>query len=275
MTVVDEGGYPPAHHVLRDLRVEFAQRDDGTASAWLPVGRWVRNPSGSVHAGVLATLVDLLGGGLAAATVAPDWIATADLTLTVFPRLAAETVRADATVVHAGRTTAVIEVTLADSDGALGLATMSFARLQRRDTNPVIPRDGSPRPGDRSTLALASSGLSEPLVDSLGLEVTDAGRGATELAITPYIRNSLGAVQGGVLATAAVVAADAALSVACTTTVETCELQVTYLALAKVGPVRTRGQILHSTEAGGTAAIEVLDGDRVVTTVRAAAAVTR
>ncbi|HZJ26495.1 MAG TPA: PaaI family thioesterase [Acidimicrobiia bacterium] len=270
MTAIEEDSYPPAAHVLRDLRVEFEQRGDGTASAWLPAVGWVRNPSGSVHAGVLATLVDLLGGGLAAVTVQPDWIATADLTLHVLPRAAGDEVRASATVIHAGRRTAVMEVELGDDRGPLGLATMSFARLPRRDANPVVAPS---RGGGRATLMLASSGLSEPIVDRLGFAVRDPARGVTELAVTPYVSNSLGAVQGGVLATAAAVAADAALSVACDAVVETCDLQVTYLALAKVGPVCTRATMLEATSVGGTCAVEVLDGDRVTTTVRAAATV--
>ena len=44
------------------------------------------NPSGSPRAGVLAILVDVVGGGLAAVAARPDWIATADLTLHLIPR---------------------------------------------------------------------------------------------------------------------------------------------------------------------------------------------
>jgi uncharacterized protein (TIGR00369 family) len=266
VTQIEHGTYPPRQHVLRDLRVEFEQRTDGTGHAWLPVTEFVRNPSGSVHAGVLATLVDMMGGGLAAATVQPDWIATADLTLHVLPRAAGDDVEGIARVLRAGRTTAVIEVELRDEGGTLGLATMSFARLVRRDDNPVIPTPGT---GGRGTLALPDSHLAEPLVDRLGFVTVDASAGSIELPLTPYIGNTLDAVQGGVVATAIVVAADAIVGVKAGIPVETVDLQITYLSLVKDGPLRTTAHLVDQH----TADVSVLDAGGRVTTAATAVAV--
>ena len=47
----------------------------------MPVVPELCTADGSVRAGALATLVDVIGGGLAATVAHPDWIATADLTL--------------------------------------------------------------------------------------------------------------------------------------------------------------------------------------------------
>ena len=47
----------------------------------MPVVPELCGDDGAVRAGALATLVDVIGGGLAATTAHPNWIATADLTL--------------------------------------------------------------------------------------------------------------------------------------------------------------------------------------------------
>ncbi|MGZ8765435.1 MAG: PaaI family thioesterase [Acidimicrobiia bacterium] len=266
MSQIEHDTYPPAQHVLRDLRAEFEQRGDGLGYGWLPIVDFIRNPSGSVHAGVLATLVDLLGGGLAATTVAPDWIATADLTLHVLPRPAGNEVEAVARVLRAGRTTAVIEVELHDDAGALGLATMSFARLIRREDNPQVPPPGT---SGRGTLALPDSRLIRRVVDQIGFVTVDAAAGEIELPLTPYIGNTLGAVQGGVVATAIVVATDAIVGAKAGTRVETVDLQVTYLSLVKAGPLRT---VAHLVDAN-TADVSVLDANGRVATSATAVAV--
>ncbi len=266
MTQIEHESYPPLQHVLRDLRAEFEQPGDGKGYAWLPVVDFVRNPSGSVHAGVLATLVDMLGGGLAATTVAPDWIATADLTLHVLPRPAGDEVEGVARVLRAGRTTAVIEVDLHDDIGPLGVATMSFARLARRDDNPVIPEPGS---GGRGTLALPDSRLTRPIVDQIGFSVVDASAGEIELPITPYIGNTLAAVQGGIVATAVAVAADAIVSAKAGEPVETVDLQITYLSLVKLGPLRTTAHLIDANAAD----VSVLDANGRLTTAATAVAV--
>jgi len=97
--------YPPDRHLLRDLRLEFDHSDGEVSRAWMPVVPELCTDDGSVRAGALATLVDVIGGGLAASAAQPDWIATADLTLHVVGAATSGSVAATARVVHAGRTT--------------------------------------------------------------------------------------------------------------------------------------------------------------------------
>src|SRR5947207_8483820 len=157
--------YPPERHLLRDLQLQFDHSDGATSRAWLPVVPELCTDDGSVRAGALATLVDVIGGGLAATTAQPDWIATADLTLHLVGAATTGRVAAAARVVHAGRTTVVIEVELRDDAGAeIGLATMSFAVLPRRAGNPDI--SDSPATGP-TTMALEGSRLDAPLLDVL------------------------------------------------------------------------------------------------------------
>src|SRR5229473_3271185 len=106
--------YPPDRHLLRDLRFAFDHDFDARRSrAWMPVVAELCADLGHARPGALATLVDVIGGGLAASAAAPGWIATADLTLhLVGAARPGSVVEARADVLRAGRTTVVIEVAL-------------------------------------------------------------------------------------------------------------------------------------------------------------------
>jgi acyl-coenzyme A thioesterase PaaI-like protein len=198
-------------------------------------------------------------------------MATADLTLHLLPRPGVATVTANGRVARAGRTTIVTEVHL-DADGSpFGLATMTFAVLPRRAGNPVLAA-----PGDvtRMTMARPDSGLRAPLEESAGIDVVDAAAGLVHLPVGDYVRNSLGAVQGGMMAALATTAAGHALSAAGGAPQGVVDLQVTYLSLARVGPVATRTTVIAASPTVGTAHVELVDtgaDDRVNTVVRARA----
>jgi uncharacterized protein (TIGR00369 family) len=249
--------YPPDRHLLRDLRLQFEHVDDSTSRSWMPVVPELCADDGSVRAGALATLVDVIGGGLAATAAQPDWIATADLTLHVVGAATSGSVGAHARVVHAGRTTVVIEVELQDhAEREIGLATMSFARLPRRDTNPDIRGE---RAAGLSTMALPTSRLDGPLVDMLGARVVDAARGELEVPVGEWSLNSLGAMQGGAVATVIDAAAEAAIRAAASEPLVVTDLQITYLALGRVGPIRTRVDVLDVRDGHARAHVELVD----------------
>ncbi|MGZ4689664.1 MAG: hypothetical protein ACXVKA_03725 [Acidimicrobiia bacterium] len=257
MTQAPADEYPPAQHILRDLRLTVEHRPDGTSTGWMPASPHICNPSGSPRAGALAILVDVVGGGLAAVAARPDWIATADLTLHLIPQPVVGDIEAHGRVVRQGRTTVVLEVSLQDGIGAsLGLATMSFAVLPRRADNLTIDQ------GDRVnrlTMATPESGLVVPFHERVLLTVIDSAEGRIELPLSDYVVNSLGSIQGGMMAAAVDAAAEQALQHARGAPVETVDLQITYLALAKVGPVRTRSRVLLNEAGFGTAHVEIVD----------------
>jgi uncharacterized protein (TIGR00369 family) len=265
--------YPPDQHLLRDLRFSFDHDPGGRKSrAWMPVVAEVCTDLGHARAGALATLVDVIGGGLAAMAAAPGWIATADLTLhLVGAARPGAVVEARADVLRAGRTTVVIEVALVDeSERDVGIATMSFAVLPRRDSNPEVVsiRDG------QSTMAVPESHLARPLLDELGVTVVDAARGVVEVPVIDWSRNSMGAMQGGVVATVAEVAAEAALRAETTEDLVVTDLSVTYLGFGRVGPVRSAVEVLGTASGHGSARVELVDAgadDRLMTVVHAVA----
>jgi len=258
--------YPPDRHLLRDLRLSFEHQAAGTSRAWMPVVPELAAADGAARAGALATLVDVIGGGLAAQTAQPDWIATADLTLHLAGAVSSGSVEARARVAHAGRTTVVIEVTLHDGEGAeIGLATMSFARLPRRDSNPDISASMT---SSTSSMALPESRLQGSLIDELGIVVGAYGQGAVEAPICEWSRNSLGAMQGGAVAIVIDAAAQDAAAGTRAGPVVVTDLQLTYLALARVGPIRTRVDVLDARPGVVVARVELADaGVGRVTTV--------
>jgi len=265
--------YPPDRHLLRDLQLEFEHGEDRTSRAWMPVVTELLGPDGSVRAGALATLVDVIGGGLAAQAAHPDWIATADLTLHLAGAATGGAVEARARVEHAGRTTVVIEVGLHDGDGReIGLATMSFARLPRRGTNPDVTTTLT---AARSTMAVDGSGLQVPLLEQLDVHVVDAAAGVVEAPVDDWSRNSLGSMQGGAVAILVDAATEAAANAGRAVPLVVADLQLTYLALARVGPVRTRVEVLDTRPGVVVARVELIDvgsDDRVTTIGRVVAA---
>jgi uncharacterized protein (TIGR00369 family) len=265
--------YPPDHHLLRDLRFSFEHGDAKRSRAWMPIVPEVCTDLGHARAGALATLVDVIGGGLAATAAAPDWIATADLTLHVVRGAPpGSVVEARAEVLRAGRTTVVIEVALVDDrEREIGVATMSFSALPRRDINPGV---GAIRTAGPSTMATDTSYLALPLFDPIGVEVRDPATGSIDVPVTEWTLNSMGAMQGGVVALVTDIAAETGLRAATGEPLVVVDMQLSYLGFGRVGPVRSHVDVLGTAAGHGTARIELVDTgaeNRRMTVARAGA----
>jgi uncharacterized protein (TIGR00369 family) len=266
--------YPPDEHMLRDLRFTFDHNPEGrTSRAWMPVVPEICTDQGHARAGALATLVDVIGGGLAANAAAPNWIATADLTLHVVAGASpGSVVEARGSVLRAGRTTVVIEVALvADDAREIGSATMSFSVLARREINPDVDAVRNPGP---STMATAQSRMRAPFLDALSLTVVDAAAGVVDVPVADWSRNSMAAMQGGVVATVVDAAAEVAVRAATNEPLIVSDLQVTYLGFGRVGPVRTRTEVLVANDAWAAARVDLADAGaehREMTTASAVA----
>lgn len=220
--------YPPPRHVLRDLALSVQPTGEGRAVARTPLTPALRR-DGEPVAGVLTTVIDALGGQLALYAVAPDWMATSALTLHRWGTPAG-TIAYEGTVLRQGRTNLVIEVGAADDAGAFAASTMSFAILPRRPGTPTVDLTGAPQ-----ALVMASgddAGVSS-LTDAIGYVVHPDGSGAS-VAVEPYVRNSFGALNGGVLAGLIEVAAVGAEGGVVR------QLTVHYLRQATAGPVAAR-----------------------------------
>ena len=278
--------YPPAEHILRDLDLEVEVRPDATASAWLPVSPHLLAGNGGVHAGVLAILVDIVGGAIATRVLYPDRTATADLQLQLLRPTAGPEVEARVSVLRKGRTTLVLEVVLLDSPGGRlpgegapnAWATMTYAVLPRTDDPPMMP----PLPSEAERTQIGPASLSRPVLEAIGIEWDGPGSAGVALPLGDYVSNTFGALQGGVMALLGATAGSSAIEVALGLprgAASTVDLQVAYLAMGRVGPIVSQPDAtmiddITETERAASAVIRLLDrggDDRLVAMVQVGA----
>jgi uncharacterized protein (TIGR00369 family) len=260
MAIIDD--YPPQHHMLRDLLIsaEFKAKDRCIVQA--PIVPEVCTDEGAVRVGVVATLVDILGGALAVKAIYPDWIATADLSIYTQARATAGMVAASGRVIRGGHTTVAIDVDIFevasdkdDSGTRIGSALMTFSRLTRREDTIKLGQDAV----NTVTYAIEGSGLSRPFLDEIGIRVADEAAGVVELDMSGYVLNSFGALQGGAVALLADVAGEHVARACTGNSLATSDLAIHYLAQGKVGPFRTRVAVIRTTSDSTLTRVEVLD----------------
>ena len=278
--------YPPAEHILRDLDLEVEVRPDATASAWLPVSPHLLAANGGVQAGVLAILVDIVGGAIATRVLYPDRTATADLQLQLLRPTAGPEVEARVSVLRRGRTTLVLEVVLLDAPGGRlpgegapnAWATMTYAVLPRNDDPPLM----QPLPSEAERTQIGPASLSRPVLDAIGVEMDAPGSACVVLPLGDYVSNTFGALQGGVMALLGATGGSSAIEAALGLprgAASTVDLQVAYLAMGRVGPIvsepdSTMIDDVPETEHAASAVIRLLDrggDDRLVAVVQVGA----
>jgi acyl-coenzyme A thioesterase PaaI-like protein len=266
--------------------LEVEVRPDATASAWLPVSPHLLAANGGVQAGVLAILVDIVGGAIATRVLYPDRTATADLQLQLLRPTAGPEVEARVSVLRRGRTTLVLEVVLLDAPGGRrpgegapnAWATMTYAVLPRNDDPPMM----QPLPSEAERTTIGPASLSRPVLDAIGVERDDPGSDRVVLPLRDYVSNTFGALQGGVMALLGATAGSSAIEVARGLprgAASTVDLQVAYLAMGRVGPIvsepdSTMIDVGTGTEHAASAVIRLLDrggDDRLVAVVQVGA----
>jgi acyl-coenzyme A thioesterase PaaI-like protein len=289
------GGYPPATHFLGDLGFVSEVLSDTSAKGRTRVSPHVAGADGGARAGVVATLVDVVGGLLGVRILRPDWMATADLTVQLVRPAVGPFIEAQVELVRRGRTTMVLEalVVNVDDDGAevpgpggpttpVGWCTTTFAVLP--GGNRTMDQD---LPFDLPTkLAIGDgAGLQRSLLEALGISVVEPAAGRVSLPVHPYVHNSIQAVQGGAMALLGDLAATEALGAATglgSGGVVVTDLQVAYLTLGRLGPIVTRTTVLDAAGDGAdgigpqaaSAVVELIDSgaeDRLTTVINARA----
>jgi uncharacterized protein (TIGR00369 family) len=269
------GSYPPKEHMLRDLGVSWEFQGKDRSTVWAPVVPEICGDQGAVPAGVIATLVDVLGGVLSIRAVYPDWIATADLSLYTTGQATGGRIAATGSVIRAGRTAVVIDVGICEERGSsfrqttsIGSAMMTFSRLPRREDTPEVAIN------ENSTgafhLAPESPGLTQAYLERIGLRVVEEAAGIVEVRMSEYIRNSFHCLQGGILALLGDAAGQYAARHATGMSAVTSDLEIHYLSLGKVGPFRTKAAVIRTTEETALSRVEVIDcgaDNRLITVI--------
>ena len=230
--------YPPPNHYLTDLGFRLTLGGE-ESHVLLDVEPALCAPGGpGVLLGVLATAIDMAAGSLSRRHAAPEWVATSDIAIELAAPIEPGPARVDCRLARRGRGLVTLDLDLraghAHDAPRRGFATAAFAVLsnpgREQGGRPLVEADGSESaaavphpPGPRAIL---------PLHERLGIRVADAA-GVVEAELVDYVRNTFGALQGGVVA----VLAEAAILAAVGRPLEA--LAVRYRTLGRQGPFRT------------------------------------
>jgi uncharacterized protein (TIGR00369 family) len=285
-------GYPPAHHLLTDLGMEGEVVSPTEVHLRMAVTPHVLGPDGGVRAGVLATVVDVVGGSVALRAAGRQRMATADLVVEMVRPARGPRIEARASLRRRGRTTLVVEATVFETpdDAAprpsattavpVAWASMTFSLLpEKRETEGDESASVDVVPEMPERWAFTGDGFERSVLESLGIEVIDPLAGRLSMPALPYHRNSFGAVQGGAMALLAEAAGAEAMRAARgpdAAPLAVTGLQVVYLALGRDGPITSQARVLDPNSGSHSCAVvELSDGGsdgRVTTHVNVAAA---
>jgi uncharacterized protein (TIGR00369 family) len=262
-TILAEG-YPSDDHVMRDLMISLEFKGKVQSVIQAPVVPQVCTDLHTMHVGVIAMLVDILGGYLSVRAAYPDWVATADLSMHTIHRATSGILTAVGSVTRAGRTSFVIEVNIREERNSLtehatpiGSAIMTFSKLPRRED--TLELNIEENANDLFRFALSDSRLTRHLLDKIDLKILDASKGILELQLTNYIRNSFSSLQGGMIAILADIAGQQVARAATGKLLTTSDLTIHYLAPGKTGPFRTTTRLLRITDDTALTRIDITD----------------
>jgi uncharacterized protein (TIGR00369 family) len=208
-------------------------------------------PGRPLGSGVLATLVDNVGGMVSGLGVLPDWIVTTNLALRRTTTGGGPTESGPLTmaarVLRRGRNSVVSAVDVREADGSpVASAWLTSAVLHPEAGPPPIPRPVRPR---------ILPAVGDPLYTSAPetFFALDPGMQPGEVRIDapPRLRNPWGIVHGGALAMVVDAAARAAVAHptgidADADTLLTTDLVIHFLSPARVGPVVARAELVGS-----------------------------
>ena len=256
--------YPPEEHILRDLALEIETHDTGRAEVQAPISSHICSQNGVVHAGVLATLVDVVGGILAVQAISPDWLSTSNMSLMTTRDIRSGRVSGQGRIVRCGRTSVVVEVDIynevnrsADKLLPAGAAMITYSRLA--SDGRALVNKSKDNIHQAVQFLLGITPLLQPLVEKAGIQIINSTRGRLRINMTTYVRNSLNSLQGGIIAFMADLAGSMALTTCRGIAWQTRDLTIHYMTPGIIGPFETKTEILRSDSQHALVRIEVLD----------------
>lgn len=191
---------------------------------------------GSLRTSVASFIIDALGG-IAVDRDESTWTFTSQMSVRMINAPAPTYIEGRATVLRQGARSATCEVTLVDDRGRhFGYGVLSFARVDRRDGDPVKHVFQSAAGSQRGFMGPV---IDKPLPEEMEINIIDGPTGTVEVAVANKLRNPSGAMQGAMVACVAEVAAEEMISSRWGGPVLVTDLDIRYLSQARVGPVRT------------------------------------
>ncbi len=249
-----DGVIPKLHRVFfQDPPLSYHVQGDSVVGE-LQIDDTLRAPeSWRIRSSVLAAVGDQVTGILAAQRTDPATALTSDLALVTADDMIATARRTErfsvtSQILKAGRSLIVCECRFgnAGAEGPLAICEATFVASPRGQDLTALPSlYQSSRPRAHRL----------PFERQLGARIVAAGM--AEVDLVPYVLQSTGALQGGVLALLAELAAESLTGRLVT------DLHVRYLRALRVGPARATAQRFGRY----AALVEVRDADGRVTTV--------
>jgi acyl-coenzyme A thioesterase PaaI-like protein len=209
---------------------------------------------GVVRIAVWTLMADMLGGWVADCHADHDWVFTTDLSIRFPVRPTPASVVATARPLRIGRNTVVADVEMRDETGAVaGYSQVGFIRMPRRHGD-----DPKPDFANAAASWVTRPRITDHLDTEAGIQVVDASRGIVEVELRDTLRNPAGAMQGAMVALVGEVAAEELASFHLGGPHVVTDLDVRYLAMGRVGPVRADAHFVGPPESG-TIRIELRD----------------
>ena len=185
---------------------------------------------------------------------------SSDLSVQVDDLPSGGAIEATPRILRSGRQTVVVEVALGSAVDAkqLGIATVGFTILEPRSD---VQKGGhwAEAPEARTEFALADTLLQKPILEAMGVEFDAANPAISRICVQPYLRNTLGALQGGAVAMLLESAAENFAASILEGAVQVRSLAIHYLKLARVGPVRAQSRVIPRTRGGLLIRVELFD----------------
>ena len=256
--------YPPQNHMLRDLSIEVVAKGKEGATIQAPVVPQTCSESGCMYVGLLATLVDVLGGVISIPAVSPDWISTSNLSIHTTRHVLSGRVLAEGHVLRAGRTSVVIGVEILIEETGVshkmmpaGFAMITYSRLPGNKTKRHMKTTDKPQ--DSVRFSLEGTGLHKPFVEKAGVRILDRAAGRLVLKMDDYVRNSLGSLQGGMTAFLADLAGQYVVCRGAGKPGQTRDLVIHYMSPGITGPFQTTAEVLRMDQHSALTRIRVVD----------------
>jgi acyl-coenzyme A thioesterase PaaI-like protein len=210
---------------------------------------------GTVRASVLAFVIDVVAG-IPLDQDGEVWTLTSDMTVRMRPIAAPARIDATSTILREGRRSATSLVELVTDEGApIAAGAIGFAKIPRKPDDP--PKPNVPL-GQIPSILRSPTLLTRLLREEAGVEVIDAAEGVVQVEVTADLRNPAGTLQGAMVALLAEAAAEDLMATRFGSPVVVTDLDLRYLRMAHVGPVRTRSRLL-GTGPDAPIQIELID----------------
>ncbi len=246
--------YPGPRQILRYLRLEHHTAADGSLVATCPFLPDLADAGGTMRLGAIAPACDYAAGILANRFVHPDWLATQTFELHL-ARPVTSTVTVRCHPLRAGRNSVLAEAVVQDESGVeVGRSFVTYARLPRRDDNPVV----SPSTG-RVNLTHPDEEPRLPFDKYLQLHGLN-DQGGFDLDHHERTYNSFGSIQGGAMAAILERAGSLAAEAVIGDPARSVSLSFHYVAQAREGPFHVDTEVLGHDSMGVFTRVQLVDG---------------